>query len=84
MPEPLSQEVLDRVAAQFPEADRAEVAQALLDYCVAPINFGRLMILDAVRDRATDVLRFVKIGNQYGKDWEIYDPPFGSVIPDDE
>ena len=71
MPEPLSQEVEEQRASQFSEKDRAEVARGLLDYQVAPINFGRLRMLEAAKGSCADLARLVEMGNRYGEFWEM-------------
>jgi len=72
-PEPLSQEVLERIVAQYPEAERAEVAQVLLRYRVVPVNFGRMRMLDAAKGQAADLPRLVECGNRYGQGWVMND-----------
>ncbi len=72
-PVPLSPEVEERIAQEYP-AQQAEVTRLLLQCRLPPVNFSRMRILEAAQGRTADMAVLVANANDYGKTWTMTNP----------
>jgi len=79
MPQPLSQEATDLIAAQYPASAHGEAANILLGCQRAPVERVRLMLLSLARGSITELRLLAQATDGYGRDWTMESvPPAGA------